>query len=152
MPQLAKNARALYDFTLLDKFEGGLVLTGAEVKAAKMGHVNLKGAFLDVKNSRKGGELIIHGMHIGPYAAAGVQLGYSPTQDRKVLVNRKEINKLRGKNEAERLTIVPVSVYTKGNLVKLEFALARGKHAYEKRDSIKAKDLDREIRQRMKED
>jgi SsrA-binding protein len=150
MPQLAKNARALYDYTLLDKFEGGLLLTGAEVKAAKMGHVNLKGAYLDIRNNKKGGELMIHGMHIGPYAPAGVVLGYNPTKDRKVLVHRREINKLRGKNEAERLTIVPVAVYTKGNLVKLEFALAKGKHAYEKRDSIKAKDLDREIRERMK--
>ncbi len=147
MPQLAKNARALYDYTLLDKFEGGLVLTGAEVKSAKMGHVNLKGAYLDIKNS----ELIIHGMHIGAYAAAGVDLAYNPTHDRKVLVHKKEISKLRGKNEAERLTIVPVSVYTKGNLVKLEFALAKGKQAHDKRDSIKQKTIEREIRQRLRE-
>lgn len=147
MPELAKNSRALHDFELLQKFEGGLLLTGAEVKAAKMGHVNLKGAFLDIVN----GELIIHGMHIGHYAPAGKADAYVPAHDRKVLVHRQEINTLRGKHEAERLTIVPISVYNKGNLVKLEFALARGKRQYEKRDAAKRRDIEREIRQRMKE-
>lgn len=147
MAQLAKNARALHDFELLQKFEGGLALTGPEVKAAKMGHVNLKGAFLDVVKD----ELIIHGMHIGHYAPSGSAEKYQPIRDRKVLVHRKEINTLRGKHEAERLTIVPVSVYTKGDLVKLEFALARGKRQHEKRETIKQRDIEREIQQRLKE-
>lgn len=147
MPQLAKNARALHDFELVQTFEGGLVLSGPEVKSAKMGHVNLKGAYLDIVE----GELIIRGMHIGHYAPSGSAEKYIPTRERTVLVHKKEINVLRGKHEAERLTIVPVSVYTKGDLVKLEFALARGKRQHEKRDTIKRRDIEREIQQRMKE-
>lgn len=147
MPTLATNARAKHDYTFLEKFEGGLVLTGAEVKSAKAGSVNLKGAFLLVRN----GELVISGMHIAPYAPAGPRAEYKPTRDRNVLVHRKEINKLRAKAEAERLTIVPISVYTKGNLVKLEFALARGKREFEKRETIKKRDIERELRQKMQE-
>lgn len=147
MPQLAKNARALHDFELVQKFEGGLSLTGAEVKSAKQGHVNLKGSYLDIVD----GQLIIRGMHIGHYAPAGSADKYLPTRERIVLVHKKEINVLRGKHEADRLTIVPVSVYTKGNLVKLEFALARGKRQHEKRDTIKRRDIEREIQQRLKE-
>lgn len=147
MPELAKNARALHDYELLDRFEGGLALTGAEVKAAKAGHVNLKGSYLDIV----GGELVIRGMHIGHYAPSGSPEKYHPTRDRTVLVHKKEINAIRGKHEAERLTIVPVSVYTTGDLVKLGFALARGKRQHEKREVIKKRDIEREIRQRLKE-
>ncbi len=145
MPQLAKNARALHDFELLQKFEGGLVLTGAEVKSAKMGHINLKGAFLDITHTG----LVIRGMHIGPYAPAGNAAAYNPIREKAVLVHKKEINTIRGKHEAERLTIVPVSVYTKGDLVKLEFALARGKQQHEKRDAIKQRDIERDLRRNM---
>lgn len=147
MPTLATNARALHDYELLEKFEGGLVLTGAEAKSAKRGSVNLKGAFLMVQ----GDEVVITGMHIAPYAPAGTRATYLPTRARKVLVHRQEINKLRAKAEAERLTIVPVSVYTKGNLVKLGFALARGKRQFEKRDAIKKRDIDRELKRKMLE-
>lgn len=147
MPTLATNARAKHDFEFLERFEGGLVLTGAEVKSAKAGSINLKGAFLTVR----GTELFIAGMHIAPYAPAGAAATTSPTRERKVLARRAEINKLRAKAEADRLTIVPISVYTKGDLVKLEFALARGKRQYEKRDAIKKRDIDREIQRTMHE-
>lgn len=147
MSTLATNARATHDFELLEKFEGGLELTGAEVKSAKNGSINLKGAFLMTRN----GELVITGMHIGAYAPAGTAKPYNPTRDRKVLVHKREINKLRIKAEAERLTIVPVSVYTKGGLVKIGFALARGKRKFEKRDAIKKRDLDREVKRAMHE-
>lgn len=147
MPTLATNARATHDFLLLEKFEGGLVLTGPEVKSAKAGSVNLKGAFLHVR----GNELVIVGMHIAPYAPAGKADVTKPTRDRVVLVHKKEIDKLRSKSEAERLTIVPVSVYTAKNLVKLSFALARGKKQFEKRDAIKKRDVEREIRRRMQD-
>lgn len=142
MSTLATNARATHDFELLEKFEGGLVLTGAEVKSTKMGSVNLKGAFLHVH----GDELFITGMHIGSYAPAGKNEAYKPIHDRKVLVHKKEIAKLRSKSQAERLTIVPISVYTAKNLVKLSFALARGKKQFEKRDAIKKRDVEREMR------
>ena len=147
MPVLATNARATHDFLLLEKFEGGLVLTGAEVKSAKAGSINLKGSFLHVRNN----ELYIVGMHIGVYAPSGKSETYKPTRDRKVLVHKKEIDKLRSKSQTERLTIVPVSVYTAKNLVKLSFALARGKKQFEKRDAIKKRDVEREVQQRLRD-
>lgn len=123
------------------------MLTGAEAKAAKLGHVNLKGSFLHVR----GGELVVTNMHIGPYAPAGNDAHYNPTRERKVLVHKRELDRIAGKVATERLTLVPISVYTAKNLVKLGFALARGKRQFEKRDAIKKRELDREIRRRMQE-
>lgn len=146
MSILAINKKAKFDYEFIEQYEGGLVLTGAEVKAAKKGSVQLKGAFLDIK----GQELWVKNMHIAHYAPAGVQDHYDPTRNRKVLVHRREIKKLIGKKEQEGLTIVPISVYTKGDLVKISFALARGKKKYEKRESIKKRDVDRQTREEMK--
>jgi SsrA-binding protein len=141
MADLAQNRKAFHDFEMLETFEGGLVLTGPEVKSAKNGNVNLKGSFLLFQK----GQLVLKGMHIGAYAPAGNTEAYNPTRDRVVLVHKKEMNKLRAKNEAERLTIVPLSLYTARSLVKVKFALARGKKQFEKRDSIKERDLSRDV-------
>jgi SsrA-binding protein len=89
-------------------------------------------------------------MHIGKYGPAGEQVGYDPIRDRKVLAHRQEINSLIGKKETEGLTILPISVYTKGDLVKLEFAVARGKKKFEKRESIKKRDIDKQLREELK--
>lgn len=142
MPELAINAKAKHDYEFLQTFEGGLVLTGAEVKSAKAGNANLKGSFLTIQN----GELFLKHAHIGHYAPAGPDENYDSRRDRKVLVHKKELNILRGKHEAERLTIVPLSLYTERSLVKLKFALARGKKKHEKREAIKARDVERDIR------
>jgi len=142
MPSLAVNAKAKHDYEILEKLEAGIVLSGAEVKAAKKGSINLKGAFVTFKDN----EAWITNMHIGHYAPAGPDDSYDPTHARKLLLSRKQLNFLRGKHEAERLTIVPLSLYTSRNLVKVEIALARGKRAFEKRDTIKKRDLDREMR------
>lgn len=141
MADLAQNRKALHDFEILETFEGGLVLTGAEVKSAKGGNVNLKGAFLLVER----GQLILKGMHIGAYAPAGNSETYNPIRDRVVLANKKEIAKLQAKREIERLTLVPLSLYTARSLVKVKFALARGKKQFEKRESIKERDLNRDV-------
>lgn len=117
------------------------MLTGAEVKSAKGGNVNLKGAFLLVER----GQLILKGMHIGAYAPAGNSETYNPIRDRVVLANKKEIAKLQAKREIERLTLVPLSLYTARSLVKVKFALARGKKQFEKRESIKERDLNRDV-------
>lgn len=143
MPELALNAKAKHDYEFLQTFEGGLALSGPEVKAAKAGNANLKGSFLTFQN----GELFLKHAHIGHYLPAGTDETYDPRRDRKVLVHKKEINVLRGKHETERLTIVPISLYTAGSLVKLKFALARGKKKHEKREAIKARDVERDIRQ-----
>jgi SsrA-binding protein len=145
MPTLAKNKYARSDYDLIKELEGGLMLTGAEVKAAKLGHIRLKGSFLSVEN----GELWVKNMHISPYGPA-VQEGYDPTHKRKVLVHKAELRQISQKKNAEGLTIVPISVYTKGDLVKLGFAIARGKKKYEKRQDIKKRDIDRKIRQELK--
>lgn len=147
MPTLAVNKKARFDYEILDTFEGGLKLTGAEVKSIKAGHIQLKGAFLHIQN----GELILKGSFVAPYKPAGNQEDYDSGADRKVLVHKRELNRLVGKKQVEGLTIVPLSVYTKGGLIKLEFAVAKGKKKYEKRDALKKRDVDRDIRNKMKE-
>lgn len=146
MPNLAVNKHAKSDYELLETIEGGLVLSGAEVKAAKLGNMKLQGAFLTVER----GELWLKNAHIGRYKPAGVQEDYDPTRQRKVLVHKKELRKITQKKQSEGLTIVPIRVYTKGGLVKLEFAIARGKKKYEKRESIKKRDVERRMKEEMK--
>ncbi len=141
MPDLAVNRKASHDFEFLQTFEGGLALLGPEVKSVKAGNANLKGAFITIQR----GELYLKHAHIGHYAPSGPQEKDETQRDRKILVHKKELNLLRGKLEAERLTIVPLSLYTAKSLVKLKFALARGKKQHEKRDAIKARDVARDV-------
>jgi len=148
MSTLAVNKKAKFDYEILDTHEAGLVLTGPEVKSVKAGQVQLKGAFLHIKN----GELWLKNAFIAKYKpAATYQEDYDAQRDRKVLVHKRELKRLIGKKQAEGLTIVPLSIYTKGNLIKLQFAVARGKKKYEKRETIKKRDVDRQLRARMKE-
>ncbi|MFA4845529.1 MAG: SsrA-binding protein SmpB [Patescibacteria group bacterium] len=146
MPTLAINKTARFDYEILAKLEGGLVLTGAEVKSIKAGHVQLKGAFLDLR----GHELWLKNAFVTAYKPAGVREDYDPSRNRKVLVHKRELSKLVGKRHAEGLTLIPLSLYTKGGLVKLEFAVARGKKQFEKREAIKKRDVDRHIREKLK--
>lgn len=147
MAVFARNKQALHDYHLLEEYEGGLALTGAEVKAARQGHVQLKGAFLSIER----GELVVKNMYIGPYAPAGKQENYDPLRTRKVLVHAKELKSLIGKRQTQGLTLVPISVYTKGNFVKLGFAVARGKKQYEKRDLLKKIDDEKRMRTAMRD-
>ncbi len=146
MSTVAFNKRAKFDYDLLESFEGGLVLTGPEVKSIKAGHVQFKGAFLDIKR----GELWLKNAHVSPYAPAGPQEKYVPDRDRKVLVHKRELKRLVGKRKTERLTLIPVRLYVTHNIIKLEFAIAKGKKLYEKRHSIKKREVDRTIRSAMK--
>lgn len=146
MPTLATNKKARFDYEILETFEGGLKLSGHEVKAIKTGHLKLQGAFLHIRN----GELWLKNAFVGKYQPAGDLPNYDPYQDRKVLVNKKELKKFLGKHHSQGLTLVPLSVYTRGNLLKLEFALARGKKKYEKRETIKKRDVERQLQERMK--
>ena len=147
MAVLARNKQALHDYHVLEEYEGGLVLTGAEVKAARQGHVQLKGSFLSIER----GELVVKNLFIGPYAPAGKQEDYEPTHTRKVLVHAKELKSLIGKKQTQGLTLVPISVYTKGNYVKLGFAVARGKKLYEKRDLLKKIDDEKRMRTALRD-
>lgn len=118
------------------------MLTGGEVKAIKAGSVNLKGAFVTIR----GNEAYVTNMHISHYAPAGNLKDPDPTRSRKLLLHKRQINHLRNKREADRLTIVPLAVFLSHNLVKLEIALAKGKREYEKKDTIKKRDLERSMR------
>lgn len=147
METLAINKRAQYDFEFFETFEGGLVLTGAEVKSAKAGHIQLKGAFIMI---REGAPWLKNAL-ISRYEPAGDQESYDAYRNRKILIRRNDINRLIGKINTQGLTLVPIKVYTHRNLVKISFALARGKKKFEKRAAIKKREVDRQIREKMME-
>lgn len=146
MPTLAVNKRARFDYEILEKFEAGLVLEGNEVKSVRDNKMSLLGSYVTINR----GAAWLLGAHIARYPQAGKQEGYDPDRTRKLLLHTREIKRLAGKLEQKGLTLVPISVYTKGAKIKLEFGLGRGKKQYEKRDSIKKKDLDREVRRSLK--
>jgi len=146
MPTLAQNKHAWHDYQILEKFEAGLILTGPEVKSAKGGQVNLQGAYVIPKV----GELWLTGCSIAPYAPAkGVQQGYDPTRDRKLLLTSHELGYLTGKLKQRGLTLVPLSIYTAHRFVKVELGLSRGKTRYDKRVTLRKRETDREIRRTL---
>ncbi len=141
---LAANRRAAHDYHLLERFEAGIVLTGTEVKSAREGRVQLKEAFVEVRN----GEAWLVGAHISPYSH-GNRLNHDPVRDRKLLLERREIDRIFGRTTIHGQTCVPLAVYLKGRHVKVEIALARGKKLYDKRADARARILDREAREAL---
>lgn len=144
MPTLAVNKRGKFDYEILDTFEAGLQLTGQEVKSAKNGRINLKGSYVTISN----GQPTVINMHIPKYEKAGPLPDYDPYRTRKLLLNKKEIDRLIGKKDEQGLTLIPLSVYTKRGKIKLEFGIGRGKKKHDKREDIKQKD----IKKRLKKD
>lgn len=142
MTNLAENRQARFDYEILEKFSAGIVLTGQEVKSAKNGGLNLKGAFVTFQGTRA----FLTNAHIAPYPAAGPLPDYDPTRSRALLLKKREMRYLREKSLQKGLTIVPLRVYTNNHLIKVEIALSRGKAAYDKRAAIKKRDVEREIR------
>ncbi len=147
MSVLALNKRARYDYEILETFSAGLVLSGPEVKAAKLGQTSLKGSFVVFKAVHDKPQPYLLNAHIGAYKYASNQDGYNPTKDRSLLLRRKEIAYLVGKQQEKGLTLVPLKLYTDRSLVKLEFAVARGKKAFDKRETIKRRELKRSLDQ-----
>lgn len=147
MKTLAINKRASFDYELQDRYEAGLVLAGHEVKSIKTGHLSLKGSFVTLK----GNDLHLTNAFIPPYAFAGKLPHYEPTQSRRLLLKKSEIRSLIGKVRVQGLTLVPIRVYTRRQLVKLEFAVGKGKKSFDKRHSIAKKDADRRIQRTMRE-
>ena len=145
MPSLAFNKRAKFDYEILDTWEAGLVLTGQEVKSVRANRMSLAGAFVHIR----GGAAWLVNSHVPKFDKAGKLEGYDPDQSRKLLLHKRELNKLSGKLEQKGLTLVPISVYTKGSKIKLEFGLARGKKQYEKKELLKKRDIDRDIRRSL---
>ncbi len=146
MATLAVNKRAHFDYTISDRYEAGLVLSGQEVKSAKTGHLSLRGSFVTVK----GNELFLTNAHIHPYQQAGKISDYDPTGPRKLLLKKSEIKSLIGKSRVQGLTLVPLRVYTKKRLVKLEFGVGRGKKEFDKREKIRKREDERKMDRSLK--
>ncbi len=147
MPQFADNKKAHFNYEILEKLEAGLVLTGAEVKSVKAAQVSLKEAFVTFNNN----DAYLTNAHIAQYPHAGPNPDYDPTHSRKLLLHRKEIAYLRTKALEKGLTIIPLSVYSKSRLIKVELAIAKGKHTFDKRETLKKRDIDRDTKRVIKE-
>jgi SsrA-binding protein len=144
---IALNKKARHDYDLLEELSAGIVLTGAEAKSAKSGGLNLRGSHMIIR----GGEAYLVGAQIAAYKNGKKDDGYDPAATRKLLLKRSEINRLIGKKEEERLTIIPLSAYiTKSGRVKINIAVARGRKEFEKRGAIKKREVEREIHSAMK--
>ena len=142
---IANNKKVYHDYFLEETFEAGISLAGTEVKSLRMGKCSIKEAFIHIEN----GEVIIYGLHISPYEKGNI-FNKDPLRVRKLLMHKSEILKLQGKIKEKGYTIVPVKVYFKGSLVKIEVALARGKKLYDKRQDIAKKDQKRETEREFK--
>lgn len=140
------NQKAFFDYQLLDRIEAGLHLTGSEVKAVRLGHVDMTGSFVKIRGS----EAYLFNVKIFPYKYARPE-GYDEKRTRKLLLHKKEIVSLKSKSEASGLTIVPVSMYTTHSFIKVELAIGKAKKQFDKRSSIKKRDQDRDMEQALKE-
>lgn len=138
---VVSNRRARFDYEILERFEAGIVLTGAEVKSLRGGHGSLSESFARIRD----GEAWIEGMHIPPYAQAMDKRTYDPTRTRKLLLKRKEIERLIGKTAERGLALIPIRVYFVHGLAKLELGLGRGKRQFEKRQAIAEREHKREM-------
>ena len=143
---IANNKKAYHDFFIDDKYETGIELFGTEVKSIRMGKCSIKESFVRIEK----GEVYIYGMHINPYEKGNI-FNKDPLRVRKLLLHNTEINKLAAKIAEKGYTLVPLQVYFKGSLVKVEIGLARGKKLYDKRDDIAKKDQRREVEREFKQ-
>jgi len=141
----ARNKKAFHDFFILDSFETGIVLWGSEVKSVRDHKVNLKDSFARISS----GELFLHNMHISPYANSRME-ELDPTRTRKLLMHRRQIDRLQGKLIDKSLTLVPLKLYFSKNIVKVEIALAKGKNVRDKRKDIMEKEHKREMNRALK--
>ena len=143
---IANNKKAYHDYFILEKYEAGISLAGTEVKSLRQGRVNLKDSWCSIVK----GELFVNGMHISPYEHANIW-GKDPMRVRKLLMHKREINKLFGTLQQQGLSLIPLSIYFKGSIVKLELGLCKGKKLYDKREDAAKKSAKRDIARAMKE-
>ena len=142
---IAKNPVAYHNFNIEDKFEAGIVLTGTEIKSIRAGKVNLKDSYAGFK----GGECYIFSMHISPYEHGNI-FNKDPLRDRKLLLQKREIDKLIGLTKQKGYSLVPISLYFKGSLVKVDLGIGKGKKLYDKRQDLAKRDAERQIAQQLK--
>ena len=145
---ITTNKLAYHDYQILDTLEAGLVLSGPEVKSVKSGGVNLKGSYINIKSDR---DALLVKAHISLYKPATIaQRNYDPYQDRKLLLTKKELKHLFGKSKESGITIIPLKIYLKHSLIKLEIGIARGKKKHDKRETIKKRDFDKRKRKLLR--
>ena len=147
MASYAENRKARFNYEFLEKYETGIELLGTEVKSVRSGQMSLEGAFVIVR----GGEAFLINANIPPFQPKNAPLDYDPIRNRKLLLTKKEITELAGSEKNKSLTIVPISVYNKNRKIKIEIALVKGKKRMDKRETIKKRETDREIRREYKE-
>jgi|ERR1051326_622319 SsrA-binding protein len=140
-----ENRKAFHDYFITHKLECGVVLVGSEVKSLRDGKAQLHEAYASID----GGELILHNCHIDPYTKAAIAFNHNPRRDRKLLAHRREIKKLIKETEQRGVTLIPLAVYFKEGRAKVEIGVAKGKQHHDKRDSIRRKEQDRELRRAM---
>ena len=143
---IAKNPTAYHNYYIEDTIETGIVLSGTEIKSIRLGKVNLKDSFANFKN----GECFIYGMHISPYEFGNIN-NKNPIRDRKLLLNKREINKLIGKIKQDGYSLIPISLYFKGSFVKVELGIGKGKKLYDKRQDIAKKDAERRMQKALRQ-
>ena len=142
---IANNKKAYHDYFIEDKYEAGVALHGTEVKSIRMGKCSIKESFIRIER----GEVFVYGMHISPYEKGNI-FNKDPLRPKKLLLHREEINKMEGKISEKGFTLVPLQVYLKGSLVKVEIGIAKGKKHYDKRQDIAKKDMRREAEREFK--
>lgn len=142
---ISENRKARHEYFVLESMETGIELMGTEVKSLRLGQVNLKDSWCSIDN----GELFIKGMHISPYEKGNI-FNRDPMRVRKLLMHRKEINRLFGKIKQDGLTLIPLSLYIKGSIVKVQLGLCKGKKLYDKREDAARKDAKRQIERAVK--
>ena len=145
MKVVTQNKKAFHDYFILDTYEAGIELNGTEIKSVRLGHVNLKDAFIRFKND----EAFIENMHIAPYEQGNI-FNHEPLRNRKLLLHKKQIKKLQREVKENGLTVVPTKLYFNTSKLKVEIALARGKKLYDKRQDLKAKDAKRDMERALK--
>jgi len=143
------NKRAKFDYDILETYEGGLMLKGFEVKSIRSGKMSLDGSYVTIRRKDDKIEVFLINAHVSPYQPANSPQNYEPLRARKILLHKTEIKALLGKIQQKGLTLIPICVYNKRNKIKVEFALAKGKRKFDKRESIKKRDIEREMRRKI---
>ncbi len=145
MKIFSENKKALFNYEILEKFEAGMVLFGQEVKSIKTGHINLSGSYVALK----GEEPFLVGVKVPPYQPNNAGADYNDERQRKLLLNKKEINYLLGKTKVKGFSLIPLKIYENRGKIKLEFGLARGKKKFDKKEKIKKRDVEREVNREL---
>src|SRR3989344_7653298 len=145
MKIFSENKKGYFDYNILETFEAGVVLFGQEVKSIKTGHINLSGSYVAINN----GEVYLTGVKVPPYQPNNAGADYNESRQRKLLLNKKEINYLLGKSAQKGFSLIPLKIYDKHGRIKLEFGLAKGKKKFDKKEKIKKRDIEREVNREL---